>query len=252
MTNLIFIADLMIDQACQTPMKMMHLYMNRLVIEEERANEIIGIEIYSTSPITEPPVSGSDFVIPEPFTSDNALSIELTAQEMVKTRQELYGVKNATSLPMFLIKYKTLVKNAIPLFLRLADESKHRFPMEKEHSIHLIYSGNSFRWIEVMGYDTRNQIGPNKFTEQMTLYVQKVLENLKIHSIQMTFLEMWKQNLVTSETANSCFTGKTKTKSGEIMESVNDDLEKFQSNLASHPQTLNDAKLMYLLPKARL
>ena len=144
--------------------------------------------------------------------------------------------------------FETLVKNAIRPLLRRAKKSNalNKSPLQ------LILCGNSFTWMEIMGYISDNDILPNDFSDGLiSLYVQQVLNDLEINSIQMTLLQMWRQHLVTSETANRCFTGKNRTKDGEIMISVGDDLEIFQSKLTKFPQKLIGQKLTYFLPKAR-
>lgn len=43
----------------------------------------------------------------------------------------------------------------------------------------------------------------------------------------MTFLDMWKLHLINKETAQQFSEGKIKTKNGDVIENVTDDLETF-------------------------
>ena len=254
MTNLIFITDLIIDQACQTPMKIMHLYMNRLVIDEEQANEISGVGTY-TAQIVSKEESNMGHTIwqtpyymayPEDFVfhTINRLPWATSVREFSKSDV------SQKEITIEILSAGKLVENAIQPLLRRAKESYSICTSKKESPIHLIICGNSLTWMEIMGYDTVNDIRPNDFSEELMVYVQEVLDDLEINSIHMTFLQMWRHHLVTLETADKCFTGKTRTKDGEKMISVGDDLELFQTKLTILPKALIGQKLTYFLPKA--
>ena len=92
---------------------------------------------------------------------------------------------------------------------------------------HLIYSGNAFNWMDVLGHNVENSIGPKEFEEIVECMVRNALKKYKINSIMLTFLELWKHNLITQATADQFSLGNIKTKNGGIIESVYDDLEKF-------------------------
>ena len=44
MSKLVFIVDMIASQACQNPVKIMHIYMNRFAIDENASFEIISVQ----------------------------------------------------------------------------------------------------------------------------------------------------------------------------------------------------------------
>ena len=111
----------------------------------------------------------------------------------------------------------------------MAIEFENELDFEKSNlmNIHLIYAGNALNWMDVLGHNDENSIGSQGFKEVVNNFVQNALKKYKINSIVLTFLDMWKLQLITQTTAKQFSEGKIKTKNGGIIESVYDDLENF-------------------------
>ena len=204
MSKLIFIADLIASQACQTPVKIMNMYMNRFAIDENASFEIISVET-------------------------------LTGHEINPSPQEKQEVSELVSeLSLSFISQQTFenfkkIERAIKSSLHMAMEFENELDLKKSDwmNIHLIYAGNALNWMDVLGHNDENSIGSKGFKEVVNNFVQSALENYKINSIMLTFLDMWKHQLITQTTAKQFSEGKIKTKNGGIIESVYDDLEMF-------------------------
>ena len=215
--------------------------MNRLAIDENEANEIIGVEIYSAMGIIHP--SNPDFF----WFKDHPEATAKTSTGLTKVSEKEF-ICHVTEMAQ---KNNHLIREGVGKCLYAAKNFENILGLEnhKNMDIHLIYSGNSFNWTDIVGHNVDNDIGPKQFTKWLTEYAEYVLEYLDMNLIFMTFLDMWKHNLVTKETADRCFKGRNRIKSDDIMESVNDDLEKFHLNLTMRPKALLGRKLTYFLPK---
>ena len=250
MSKLIFIADTIIEQRCQAPIKIMNLYMNRLAIDENEANEVIAVSVFSFGRITRWNLDEEFFITNECI--DNPLD---NCEEIKKTAKKVSENEFIHALTKNALDSNHLVQDCVNEFLYLAAQFENTSSLEDQKDfncslpIHLIYSGNSFNWTDIIGHNIEQDVGPHEFSRWLVRYVQWVLECLEIDSIYLTFLEMWKHNLVTTETAERCFKQEYRSKDGGIMESVNDDILNFQVNLTRLPETLLGRKPTYFLPK---
>ena len=222
------------SQACQHPVKMMHMYMNRFAIDEAAAFEIISVETLIAQKIKLSPSEGSSkwFLDSKQIGSDQDVSryiYDLTLMQTTVDNVKRMGLVISSSL-------RRAKRFEIDYGLKKSDRVR----------IHLIYSGNAFNWTDVMGHDFRNDISPDKFQRVVKDVVHTVLKSIEINSIMLTFLDMWKHNVITQATAEKFSHGKIKTKNGGIIESVYDDLETFFYK-TMYKDTLEEKKFLYFI-----
>ena len=215
MSKLVFIVDMIASQACKNPVKIMHIYMNRFAIDENASFEIISVQTLMYQEINLSPSDG-----PGEF----FLKSKVTGEEQEVSQQEFLDDINQGT-----VENLKPIEHAIESSLHKANEFENELDLNNYDlmNTHLIYSGNAFNWMDVLGHNVENSIGPKEFEEKVKCMVRNALKKYKINSIMLTFLELWKHNLITQATADQFSVGKIKTKNGGIIESVYDDLEKF-------------------------
>ena len=189
--------------------------MNRFAIDETTSFEIIGVETLMYQEINLSPSDG-----PGEFFLDS----EETGEEQEVSEQEfLDDISQGT------FKNLGLIGRAIESNLHRAKKFENELDLKPYDmmDIQLIYSGNASNWMDVLGHHAENSMDSNRFQEIVEFFVREALKKYKINSITLTFLDMWKHNLITQATADEFSAGKIKTKNGGIIESVYDDLEEF-------------------------
>ena len=233
MSKLIFIADMITSQACQTPVKMMHMYMNRFAIDEAAAFEIISVETLSVRDIILTPTDRRKFFLDSKHIGEN---------RDVSEQEYLYDLTKRTFENVEQIEY------VIESSLQTAEEFENELDLKKSSriNIHLIYAGNAFNWMDVEGHVLGNNISPDKYQGMVKDFVHNALKSIEINSIMLTFLDMWKYNVITQAIAEEFSHGKIKTNNGGIIDSVYDDLETFFFK-TWHNDTLEEKKLLYLI-----
>ena len=189
--------------------------MNRFAIDEAASFEIISVETLMYQEIILSPGDGSGKFF---------LDSKQTGEDQNVSEQEyLYDLTKRT------FDNVERIGPARESSLHKANKFENELDLKTNDlmNIQLIYSGNAFNWMDVLGHHAGNSIDSNGFKEIVEMLVRDALKKYKINSIMLTFLDMWKHNLITQATADQFSEGKIKTKSGGIIESVNDDLEKF-------------------------
>ena len=175
------------------------------------------------------------------FAIDEAASFEIISVETLIDREIITpGLTKRT------FKNVKQIEHVIESSLQTAEESENELDLEKSSriNIHLIYAGNAFNWMDVEGHVLGNNISPSQYQGMVKDFVHNALKSIGINSIMLTFLDMWKQNLITQATADEFSAGKIKTKNGGIIESVYDDLETYFYK-TRYKDTLEEKKSLY-------
>ena len=189
--------------------------MNRFAIDENASFEIISVKTLMYQEINLSPSDGTgEFFLQSKETGEEQ---EVSEKEFIK------DINQGT------VENLKLIEHAIESSLHKANEFENELGLKTYDlmNTHLIYSGNAFNWMDVLGHNVENSIGPKEFEEIVECMVRNALKKYKINSIMLTFLELWKHNLITQATAEQFSKGEIKTKNGGIIESVYDDLENF-------------------------
>ena len=174
-----------------TPWKIANLYLNRFIIEEDAAFEIMGVHQLPKSRLEIP---DKDLEILDEELELPDKDLETFENEIIKKRKEEILAENFRILD-------SAFKNAIPKW-------------SPETDYHFIYAGFNFM---------TQYMKP----EKMNSVIVKCMENLKLNSLIFTAVVMVRSHIVTKKVMKEYYKGEFDNNDGFDKLSVQDDLDSF-------------------------
>ena len=218
--------------------------MNRFAIDENASFEIICVETLSSREIILLP---GDRDRPRKFFQETGEKQDVSKQEYLFFLNENLWLGNY-ELTKRTFENVERIEHVIESSIQRAEEFENKLGLKKSDrmNIDLIYAGNAFNWMDIEGHDLGNYISADKFRGMVKDFVHNALESTEINSTILTFLEMWKHNVISQATAKEFSEGKIKTKNGGIIDSVYDDLETFFYK-TKNKNTEEEKQLLYFI-----